>query len=665
MDEINALGLASGEEVGGYRLISRLGGGAMGTVWRVEDGAGQQYAMKILRDSLYDEHQGGDVSGTEIKEAASARERLRREALALRRIHHPGVCQIVDLELDDALAFIVTELIDGSTLLKDVADNGRYIADDLERLARKLIDAITAVHAAGIIHRDIKPSNVMISATGPVLVDFGIAMGQGESHVTRTGLVMGTPGFIAPEIIDGAESTAATDWWSLTSVLAFAATGRPVFGSKPLMTVLEREAGGNADLSGLPERTRRAFQCALAPNPTARCTPGELLRTIHKDALEPDLWEDPVVKPLNDAGLVNNPNPPKKTSPLDDSGNSLHSDHHNSQDPAQDPGTAAVMPPFESFDTTPESTMPYGTGTQTVSLRSRWEDDPQPPGPEPAGASATPEPEHLLAQFEHIYAKRGTGIPLLLTIPIALMAATMPCVAILLAALAMWLMLTVGFNADASLDRLSRNAGRRSRGATVLRVVTLPWHMLRSLAVLIPRMVILVLITVAIVGICAVALGLPVTPAHVELFGRAVGVVLPADGPVSESGLALAGTMAISWLLLCFGPRSRVGRIGSGALRGVDVTSIMGGNEGAYAGECGVIAADAFEGAPEFTNVHITPAGTIGDSRADPGNTVVAPHARRGTILLLVWLALTLAAAGLLLTHSGSGIDWWPIPLLA
>ena len=145
------------------------------------------------------------------------------------------------MELDDTLAFIVTELIEGKNLKDDVAANGRYVGDDLERLARKLIEATKAVHAAGIVHRDIKPTNVMVSAAGPVLVDFGIAMGEGESHVTRTGLVMGTPGFIAPEIIDGAESDDATDWWSVASVLAFAATGAPVFGTKPMMAVLERE----------------------------------------------------------------------------------------------------------------------------------------------------------------------------------------------------------------------------------------------------------------------------------------------------------------------------------------------------------------------------------------------------------------------------------------
>lgn len=165
------------------------------------------------------------------------------------------MCGIVDMELDDTLAFIVTELIEGKNLKDDVAANGRYVGDDLERLARKLIEATKAVHAAGIVHRDIKPTNVMVSAAGPVLVDFGIAMGEGESHVTRTGLVMGTPGFIAPEIIDGAESDDATDWWSVASVLAFAATGAPVFGTKPMMAVLEREASGNANLSGLPAGT--------------------------------------------------------------------------------------------------------------------------------------------------------------------------------------------------------------------------------------------------------------------------------------------------------------------------------------------------------------------------------------------------------------------------
>lgn len=287
MSDLSALNLEAGSLVGGYTLISRLGSGAMGSVWRVRDDGGHQYAMKILRDSLAEE----DASGERSRDQLTARERLRREAMALQKVRHPGVCGIVDMELDDALAFIVTELIDGKNLREDVRANGRYVGDDLERLGRKLIEAVKAVHAAGIVHRDIKPTNVMVSNTGPVLVDFGIAMGEGESHVTRTGLVMGTPGFIAPEIIDGAESDEMSDWWSVASVLAFAATGEPVFGTKPMMAVLERAAAGSANLVGLPAGTMAAFHSALNPDRTKRCTPDELLQAIALDALNPQAWD--------------------------------------------------------------------------------------------------------------------------------------------------------------------------------------------------------------------------------------------------------------------------------------------------------------------------------------------------------------------------------------
>ncbi|MCI1935604.1 MAG: protein kinase [Bifidobacteriaceae bacterium] len=285
-DSISALNLEAGQVVGGYTLVSRLGGGAMGTVWTVRDDAGQLFAMKILRDSLSEENELASHNSDERREEMTARERLRREALALSRVRHPGVASIVDMELDDALAFIVTERIDGDNLHDDVAKNGPYTGEDLELLTEKLSSAVEAVHQAGIIHRDIKPTNVMISATGPVLVDFGIAMGEGENHVTRTGLVMGTPGFIAPEVIEGAESDEETDWWSTASVLAFAATGKPVFGVKPIMAVLEREASGNADLSGLPARTRQAFQQALSPDRSQRITHRQLLQVLQQESLD-------------------------------------------------------------------------------------------------------------------------------------------------------------------------------------------------------------------------------------------------------------------------------------------------------------------------------------------------------------------------------------------
>lgn len=401
MSDLNAMNLEPGEVVGGYELVSRLGGGAMGSVWRVSDGGGQTYAMKILRDSFVEEgsddgmgvgpgddeigdggNQTADGSGYgsgggqgRERDQLTARERLRREAMALQKVRHPGVCSIVDMELDDSLAFIVTELIEGKNLRQDVDANGRYTGDDLERLARKLIDAVKAVHAAGIVHRDIKPTNVMISASGPVLVDFGIAMGEGESHVTRTGLVMGTPGFIAPEIIDGAESDEATDWWSLASVLAFSATGHPVFGTKPMMAVLEREASGNANLTGLPAGTMAALRTALNPNPHRRNSPDELLRAISLDALNPFAWEDAQAGSagLNGQGDLN--------SQSADSTNQLAPNGGNSQGQqglqGHEPQGNGAMRPFESGDFGPEAetrAMPSLT-VNPDNLRSLWPRD--------------------------------------------------------------------------------------------------------------------------------------------------------------------------------------------------------------------------------------------------------------------------------------------------
>ena len=269
------LHLTSGETIHGYLLLHRLGKGAMGTVWKVIDQYGNQFAMKIL---LKDDSEQQFIA----ESRATAHERFRREALALSKIRHPGVAGIVDMELDNDPAFIVTELINGENLNDDVIHNGAYSGEYLTILADRLASAIDAVHQAGIIHRDIKPTNVMVSSRGPVLVDFGIAMGNGERHVTRTGLVMGTPGFIAPEIVlNEVDANSLTDWWSFASVLAFAATGRSVFGTHPMLTILERETSGNADLRGLSPTLATAFRLALDPDRSKRMSTTQLLKIIH------------------------------------------------------------------------------------------------------------------------------------------------------------------------------------------------------------------------------------------------------------------------------------------------------------------------------------------------------------------------------------------------
>ena len=600
MSELN---LESGQLVGGYTLISRLGAGAMGSVWRVRDDGGQEYAMKILRDSLSEDDVPPD--SPEARERLTARERLRREAMALRRVQHPGVCGIVDMELDDSLAFIVTELIEGKNLRDDVAANGRYVGTDLERLTRKLIDAVKAVHAAGIIHRDIKPTNVMVSATGPILVDFGIAMGEGESHVTRTGLVMGTPGFIAPEIIDGAESDEMTDWWSVASVLAFAATGAPVFGSKPMMAVLERAAAGNANLTGLPTGTTAAFRSALDPDRSKRCTPEALLQAIERDALDPTAWE--VVRPFDpaspDAG-EDSPADPSNPRSLwtddetsDGRGEPIGDDIDDEPDqqrtrivtstltpsapltPPAPPTATAVLQTVPSTTTVaappsppipPSATAVLRTATSTPSLSaplppSGTPGPPMPPHPSPLGGA------YLTYAQRESRRKQGLTPCLLATLPVAILAASHPFGALTLAFALFWAMLAAGLNAESQFRREIRHDGKRRYGDGLRRAAAVPWHLAKGCALAALRIAPMTAVVLGAALAMSWLLGAP-SEAFVATFtptSHPLTTLLPADVPLSASGLFMAGVTGLCWLanVLAFSPD--ILRIGAATLCGM------------------------------------------------------------------------------------------------
>lgn len=696
MSDLNALNLEPGEVVGGYTLISRLGSGAMGSVWRVRDDGGTTYAMKILRDSLTDESVAGSGSAStalhdpDLKPDVTPRERLRREAMALKKVNHPGVCGIVDMELDDTLAFIVTELIEGKNLKDDVAANGRYVGDDLERLARKLIEATKAVHAAGIVHRDIKPTNVMVSAAGPILVDFGIAMGEGESHVTRTGLVMGTPGFIAPEIIDGAESDDATDWWSVASVLAFAATGAPVFGTKPMMAVLEREASGNANLSGLPAGTLAAFRSALDPDRRDRCTPDQLLNAIALDALNPNAWQGEQAGPFAAGAVAGQPaaivaEAAEAMPPFGAAGgvdrNNPRTIWRAAEEAAEAPtmavfsgnkgdngdGETAVFSPagattpMTNTDSTPAPTTPLAERTTVLptpqpssfppsgTAQSSW--DPasnQPTAVDPAirpalqriiEQTAQAAPTETMVQNPPMpnpvdvkrgeYLQRGTLPLILLAAPLAALAANAPLVAIIAATALLWLLLTLAYNTEPQLEREGKRGGERKNSDSWIRVATFPWHLVKALLLAIPRILLLVIIYMAGTAVATAALALPVhTISWYFTADWGIPVPLLNDVPFSASGLALGGFMAIGWLVTVFAPQSMMIRLGGGVLRGLK---------------------------------HSRPAGAPSTEVGGAPPAPVAPAPKgggRGTVLFTIWAIITVALCAMPIL--GMPINWMP-----
>lgn len=688
MSDLSAANLESGSLVGGYTLMSRLGSGAMGSVWRVRDDGGHQYAMKILRDSLSDD----DDSAQRQRDQLTARERLRREAMALRKVRHPGVCGIVDMELDDALAFIVTELIEGKNLREDVRINGRYVGDDLERLARKLIEAVRAVHAAGIVHRDIKPTNVMVSSTGPVLVDFGIAMGEGESHVTRTGLVMGTPGFIAPEIIDGAESDEKTDWWSVASVLAFAATGKPVFGTKPMMTVLERAAAGSADLAGLPAGTMAAFRAALNPDRTKRCSPEDLLQAIAVDALNPQSWatagngdETEAMPPFAespdnprilwrlqddtaDEGAVGTrplPQPGETTQVIDLPGMDATQVIAPIGEAEDDAGTSGeggnwagdedndsigdeteILPPDERIGgtrtlptatqtmpattwtmpgdtqtmpggtrTLPQSTrvMPTAQATRTLPAQDAWNPaeeatriDPnikpalqrlamqQPPSviPQSDVAAARQSPASFQPAQQAMNMPNAVNAPIamgeapnpanvkrgamlgrgllpcaLMAIPVAVCGLFSLWIAFSAALIIACALAAIGFNTEAQLEREGKRGGGRKGSDWLLRLVGLPWHVVKGLGMAVARTLIMLAVVALGLSIATVVLQLPYAIVDTNVLGLSIPLPTLIEGPLSESGLAQAAFCAIGWLVAMVTPGATVMRLGGGALR--------------------------------------------------------------------------------------------------
>jgi hypothetical protein len=244
------------DRLGGYRLLDRIGEGGMGVVFLARDRGHRTVALKVLRSGV-----AGDPT---------ARRRLAREVETMRRVRSPNVAEVIDADLDGDLPYIVTRFVPGRTLDDVVAEDGPLCGQALASLASGLAEALVAVHAAGVVHRDVKPGNVMLFQGTPVVIDFGIAQGPDATRLTMTGMFMGTPGYLAPEVIEGKPSTEASDVHAWGATVAFAATGRPPFGSGPYEGIFYRIVNERADLAGAPAGLLPLLAACLARDPAHR-----------------------------------------------------------------------------------------------------------------------------------------------------------------------------------------------------------------------------------------------------------------------------------------------------------------------------------------------------------------------------------------------------------
>ncbi|MER7639677.1 serine/threonine-protein kinase [Streptomyces sp. NPDC126522] len=206
---------------GRYRLTEQIGRGGMGTVWRADDEVlGRQVAVKRL-------HARPELSADEL---ATLYERTRREARSAARIAHPNVIVVHDVVDDEGRPCIVMEYVPGPTLAELLKDGGTLPYQEAARIGLDMVAALRAAHAAGVLHRDVKPGNVLLGAGDRlVLTDFGIAMTDGTSTLTKTGEMVGSIHYMAPERIRGLTPGTASDLWALGATLYQAVEGRPPF----------------------------------------------------------------------------------------------------------------------------------------------------------------------------------------------------------------------------------------------------------------------------------------------------------------------------------------------------------------------------------------------------------------------------------------------------
>ncbi|MET9339607.1 protein kinase [Nonomuraea sp. NPDC003804] len=250
------------DRLGPYRLLRRLGEGGMGVVHLAVDPQGRQVAVKVLR---------AEVAGDDV-----ARRRLSREVDTMRRVRSKYIAEVLDADVTGHRPYIVTRYVPGRPLDEVVKQDGPLELPALVRVAHGVASALAAVHSVGVIHRDLKPGNVLILDGDPVLIDFGIAQAVDATRLTQTGMFIGTPGYLAPEIIEGQEAGPEVDIHAWAGTVLFGATGQPPFGKGTLEMIFYNITAGKAEVSAAPRELQPMLKAAFQRNPAKRPKAAEL-----------------------------------------------------------------------------------------------------------------------------------------------------------------------------------------------------------------------------------------------------------------------------------------------------------------------------------------------------------------------------------------------------
>ncbi|WP_283136346.1 serine/threonine-protein kinase [Rhizohabitans arisaemae] len=246
------------QRIAGYWLAGRLGAGGQGVVYEAYDEYGRRVALKLFN---------------------GATDRLVKEVEAARRVASFCTARLLAADPTAERPYIVSEFVEGPSLRRAVSETGPFAPDALYRLATALSTALTAIHAAGVIHRDLKPDNVLLGPDGPRVIDFGIARAQGMS-LTSTASVLGTPTYLAPEVLRGERAGEACDVFAWGAVMLYAATGEDPFMAEHIGAILHRILSTEPDTSALPPRMRPLVTAALAKDPAERPSARRLLLSL-------------------------------------------------------------------------------------------------------------------------------------------------------------------------------------------------------------------------------------------------------------------------------------------------------------------------------------------------------------------------------------------------